>query len=92
MSPEELKNHLDTHFNRKRPERKRLTFTQKVALHNRMIDILRKHNCHHSDSAADKLQATLDGMTGIKYNGWEACRKELAYQQAKFQLKKEGVL
>ncbi|EKO3600678.1 hypothetical protein M6B40_002893 [Vibrio metschnikovii] len=92
MLPEKTKDFLDTQFNKKKPERNHLTFTQKAALHNRMIKILRSHNCHHSDSTADKLQATLDGMTGVKYNGWEACRKELAYQQAKFQLKKEGVL
>lgn len=83
-------NNLDIHFRGEKP--KRLSFTQKAALHNRMIEILRGFNCEHSQSAADKLQATLKGMTGIKYNGWEACRKELAYEQAKFQLENEGVL
>lgn len=83
-------NTLDIHFRGEKP--RRLTFTQKAALHNRMIDILRKFDCEHSQSAADKLQATLKGMKGVKYNGWEACRKELAYEQAKFQLEKEGVL
>ncbi|EIF8948407.1 hypothetical protein ACT7PS_000231 [Vibrio cholerae] len=83
-------NTLDIHFRGEKP--KRLSFTQKAALHNRMIEILKGFNCEHSQSAADKLQATLKGMKGVRYSGWEACRKELAYEQAKFQLEKEGVL
>lgn len=73
-------------------QHKRLAFTQKIAIHHRMVDILRKSNSEYSQSAADKLEATLNGMTGIKYNGWEAGRKEAAYEQALFQLDKEGVL
>ncbi|WP_246749708.1 hypothetical protein, partial [Vibrio cholerae] len=83
-------NTLDIHFRGEKP--KRLSFTQKAALHHRMIKILKGFNCEHSQSAANKLQATLKGMTGIKYTGWEACRKELAFEKAKFQLEKEGVL
>ncbi|EGR0411285.1 hypothetical protein ACEOXO_000200 [Vibrio cholerae] len=90
MTTQDNVNTLDIHFRGEKP--RRLTFTQKAALHNRMIDILRKFDCEHSQSAADKLQATLKGMKGVKYTGWEACRKELAYEQAKFQLEKEGVL
>lgn len=83
-------NTLDIHFRGEKP--KRLSFTQKAALHHRMIKILKGFNCEHSQSAADKLQATLKGMKGVKYTGWEAGRKELAYEQAKYQLENEGVL
>ncbi|NAR20894.1 hypothetical protein [Vibrio cholerae] len=71
MTTKDNVNTLDIHFRGEKP--KRLSFTQKAALHNRMINILRKFDCEHSQSAADKLQATLKGMTGIKYTGWEAC-------------------
>lgn len=82
---------LDIHFRGEKKPR-RLSFTQKAALHNRMIEILRGFDCEHSQSAADKLQATLKGLKGVRYTGWEACRKEVAYEKAKFQLEQEGVL
>ncbi|ELS8947833.1 hypothetical protein ACE34P_002871 [Vibrio fluvialis] len=70
----------------------RLSFTQKVLLHKRMVELLRQSKSEHSLSAADKLEATLNGMQGITYSGMEAGRKEAAYEQARFQLEKEGAI
>ncbi|WP_277206859.1 hypothetical protein [Vibrio misgurnus] len=71
---------------------KRMSFTQKIALHKRMIDILLSSDTEPSQTAAEKLKATLEGMQGIKYSAAETVRKEIAFEMAKHQLIKEGVL
>lgn len=70
----------------------KLSFTQKVIIHKRMICILRQSKSSHSQSAADKLEATLNGVDGVLYSGAEKGRKEAAYWQALFQLQQEGEL
>ena len=71
---------------------KEMKFLTKIQIQRRMQQILIAENNPVSLSAADKIEATLNGYAGIKYSGQEAGRKERAYVIARHQLTAENAL
>ncbi|WP_421270283.1 hypothetical protein [Aeromonas veronii] len=67
----------------------KMKFLTKVKIQRRMQQLLIAEGNPVSLSVADKLEATLNGYSGVTYTGQEAGRRERAYVIARHQIEAE---